>query len=256
MVVAVGGQDLDDAVSEVEQGDVERAAAQVEDEDLLLGALLVQAVGKGSGRGLVHDALDVEARDLAGVLGGLTLGIIEVGRDGDDGVRDLLGVGLHLCERHGAHLLSGVILALDVDDGTATLALLDLIRHGLDLGGALGVLAAHEALDGEHGVLGVGHGLVLGGLAHDAVTLGTEAHDGRGGAVALGVHDDRGLTPLEHRHRGVGGTKVDTQNLAHGAVLSFCVRPPWGAARAFNLFVRLGLCPLRTHSIHYLSLFT
>lgn len=76
---------------------------------------------------------------------------------------------LHLCERHGAHLLGGVILALDVDDGAATLALLDLIRHGLDLGGALGVLAAHEALDGEHGVLGVGDSLVLSGLTHDAV---------------------------------------------------------------------------------------
>lgn len=86
---------------------------------------------------------------------------------------------LHLCERHGAHLLGGVILALDIDDGTATLALLDLIRHGLDLGGALGVLAAHEALDGEHGVLGVGDSLVLSGLTHDTVAVGTEANNGR-----------------------------------------------------------------------------
>ena len=83
------------------------------------------------------------------------------------------------------------------------------------IGGALGVLAAHEALDGEHGVLGVGDSLVLSGLTHDAVAVGTEAHDGRGGAVALGVHDNGRGTALENGHCGVSSTKVDTKNLAH-----------------------------------------
>ena len=220
VVVARGGQNLKHAVGEVEDGDVEGTATQVEDQDALVGALLVQAIGKSSSGRLVDDTLDVEAGDLTGVLGGLTLGVVEVGRDGDDGVGDglaqiLLGVGLHLCERHGAHLLGGVILALDVDDGTAALALLDLIRHGLDLGGALGVLAAHEALDGEHGVLGVGDSLVLSGLTNDAVAVGTEAHNGRGGAVALGVHDNGRRTALENGHSGVSSTKVDTKNLTH-----------------------------------------
>ena len=219
MVVARGGQNLKHAVGEVEDGDVEGAAAQVVDQDLL-GRFVVKAVGHSGGGRLIDDAQDVQARDAAGVLGGLTLGVVEVGRDGDDGVGDglaqiLLGVGLHLRERHGAHLLGGVILALDIDDGTAALALLDLVRHSLDLGGALGVLAAHETLDGEHGVLGVGDSLVLSGLTHDAVAVGTEAHDGRGGAVALGVHDNGRRTALENGHCGVSSTKVDTKNLAH-----------------------------------------
>ena len=84
MVVARGGQNLKHAVGEVEDGDVEGAAAQVEDQDALVGALLVQAIGKSSSGRLVDDTLDVEASDLAGVLGGLTLGVVEVGRDGDD----------------------------------------------------------------------------------------------------------------------------------------------------------------------------
>ena len=227
VVVAVGGQDLDDAVSEVEQGDVEGAAAQVEDEDLLVLVLLVKAVGQGCGGGLVDDALDIEASNLAGVLGGLALGVVEVGRDGDDGVGDglaqvLLGVGLHLGEDHGADLLGGEVLALDLNDGAVAGAGLDVVRDGLELGGALVVATAHEALDGEHGVGGVGHGLVLGGLADDAVAVSAEADDGRGGAVTLGVDDDGGLAALKNCHCGVGGAKVDAKDLAHDVVLSFC----------------------------------
>ncbi len=88
VVVARGGQNLKHAVGEVEDGDVEGAAAQVEDQNALVGALLVQAIGQSSSGRLVDDTLDVEAGDLTGILGGLTLGVVEVGRDGDDGVGD------------------------------------------------------------------------------------------------------------------------------------------------------------------------
>ena len=226
VVVARGGEHLEHAVGEVQDGDVEGAAAQVEHEDALVGAALVEAVGERRGGGLVDDALDVQAGDLAGVLGGLALGVVEVGRDGDDGVGDglaevLLGVGLHLLQDHRADLLGRVVLAVDLGDGAAALSLLDRVGDGLDLGGDLTVPAAHEALDGEDGVLGVGDGLVLGGLAHHAVAVGAEAHDGRGGAVALGVHDDGGVAALEDRHGGVGGTEVDTEDLAHWISLFF-----------------------------------
>jgi hypothetical protein len=64
--VAVGREHLEDAVADIEDRDVEGAAAEVEDRDLL--ALLVEAVGERGRGGLVDDALDLEARDLAGVL--------------------------------------------------------------------------------------------------------------------------------------------------------------------------------------------
>ncbi len=68
VVVAGGRLDLDDALAQLQQRDVERAAAEVEDQDGLLLGALVQAVGeRGRGR-LVDDPQDVEARDLAGSL--------------------------------------------------------------------------------------------------------------------------------------------------------------------------------------------
>jgi hypothetical protein len=70
-----------DALAELEHGDVERPAAEVEDEDRVLGAFLVEAVREGRGGRLVDDAQDVEAGDLAGVLRRLALCVVEVRRD-------------------------------------------------------------------------------------------------------------------------------------------------------------------------------
>lgn len=46
-----------------------------------------QAVRERGGGGLVDDAQDVQARDLTGLLRGLTLGVVEVRGNGDDGIR-------------------------------------------------------------------------------------------------------------------------------------------------------------------------
>ena len=65
--------DLEHAVADLEHGHVERAAAEVEHEDRLVVAFLVEPVRERGRGGLVDDAQHLEARDLAGLLGGLAL---------------------------------------------------------------------------------------------------------------------------------------------------------------------------------------
>ncbi len=173
---------LEDTVTDLEDRHVEGAAAEVEDEDRLVAAFLVEPVReRGRGR-LVDDAQHVEARDLAGLLGGLALGVVEVRRDGDDRLRDRLAevalrIALQLLQDAGADLLGVVRLPVDVD---------------LPVG-------AHVALDRANGAVGVGDRLTLGHLAHEDLT-GLRERDDRGcRAAPLGVGDDDGLTGLEHR---------------------------------------------------------
>jgi len=69
-------------------------------------------VRDGGGGGLVDDAKDGEPCDDTGVLGGLTLSVVDVGGDGDDDVGDFLteggfGVLLYLSGHHGGDILGG-----------------------------------------------------------------------------------------------------------------------------------------------------
>jgi len=177
VVVPVGRDDFVDAAAEVEDGDVEGPATEVVHEDGLVG-VVVEAVGHRGRRRLVDDALDLEAGDFAGVLRGLALPVVEVRRDRDDGLLDvvaevLLGVVFDLLEDHRRDLLGRVLLALQFDRV---------------------VVLAHVALDGLDRLVGILDGLVLRGLAHEALPV-VERDDGRGRAVALAVDDNLGVAP-------------------------------------------------------------
>ncbi len=103
--IAAGGAHLEDAFAHVQDGDIEGAAAQVVDgDDFVL--FLVQAVGQGRSGRLVDDAQHFQAGDLAGILGGVALGIVEISRHGDDRLGDRFaqvgfGVGLEFGQDHG-----------------------------------------------------------------------------------------------------------------------------------------------------------
>ncbi len=103
--VAVGRLHFEHAVADFQDRDVEGAATKVIDRDGL-AVILVEAIGqRGRGR-LVDDAQHFKAGDLAGVLGGLALGVVEVGRHGDNRLGDgftkvAFGRFLHLLQDEG-----------------------------------------------------------------------------------------------------------------------------------------------------------
>ena len=124
--IAVGGLHFHHAVADFEDRDIERAAAEVVDRDGFV-LLLVEPVGQRRRRRLVDDAHHFQAGDLAGVFGGLALRVVEVRRNRDHRLRDLLaqiGFGrfLQLRQNHRRNLGRRVLLAVDLDAGVAVLA--------------------------------------------------------------------------------------------------------------------------------------
>ena len=218
MGVAVGRLDLDDALTDFEDRDVERAATEVVHRDGLV-LLLVEPVGERGRRRLVDDAEDVEACDLAGVFRRLALCVVEVRGHRDDRVGDrlaeiVLGRLLQLLEHHRGDLRRRELLAAGLDPRVAVVGGDDAIGNALLLTGHLGKLPAHETLDGEHGVFRVGDGLPLRDLPDESLTFFSECDDRRGDSRAFLVDQYSGLPTFHNCDHGVCRSEVDSNNFA------------------------------------------
>ena len=99
MRVASRSLDSEHTALDVEERHIESSTTEIIDQDiaLLVGLASAQTVGNRGGSGLVDDAKDVETSNRAGIFRGLSLVIVEVGWDGDDGFRDFLAK-LHLSD--------------------------------------------------------------------------------------------------------------------------------------------------------------
>ena len=94
--VAVGGQGIEARAADLHHGHVERAAAEIVDQNLLrllrralrVQEALLKAEGDGRGGRLVDDVEHLEARHVAGVLRRLAADFVEIGRHRDDHLRD------------------------------------------------------------------------------------------------------------------------------------------------------------------------
>ncbi|ENO96456.1 NAD-specific glutamate dehydrogenase [Thauera phenylacetica B4P] len=225
-------------VGDLDDRDVEGAAAEVIHGDLGVARLLVHAEGERGRGGLVDDALDFQPGDAAGVLGGLALAVVEVGRHRDDGLghflaQVVLGGLLHLAQDLGGHLRRRDLLAAHLHPGVAVVGLGDGEGHHGDvlLHFLLFEAAADQALDREQGVPRVGDGLALGRRAdQDLAVFGVGDHR-RGGARAFGVLDDLRLAAFHHGDAAVGGAEVDADDLAHESSFSVWIREARPVAR-------------------------
>ena len=149
-------------------------------EQALIKVIAAQVVVAG-----IDDTLDLQTGNLAGVLGGLALGIGEVGRNGNDCFGDLfaqvaLGIGLQLLQDHRGNFLRGVLLAIDVHL----------------------VIGAHVTLDGRDGLFGVGDSLALSHLAYQTLIV-FECYNRRGRAGALAIGDDDGFAAFHNCYAAV-----------------------------------------------------
>jgi hypothetical protein len=217
MGVTSGGLDSEDTTLDVQEGDIESTTTKIVDEDvaLLLGLTGTKTVGNGGGGRLVDDTEDVKTGNGTGVLGGLSLVVVEVGRDSDDGLLDLLaklGLGnlLHLGEDHGGDLLGRELLVLaevlNLDLGAAVVIdNLEGPRLDVLLDGRVIETTTNQTLGIEDSVAGVHGSIVLGGLTDQTLLLG-EGNERRGGERTLLVGDDLDIGTLVDSNTRVGGT--------------------------------------------------
>jgi len=108
--VAAGGFDLEDALAELHNRHVESAASEIDHRDAQFLREAVEPVGERGCGWLVDQPRHLDAGDATGILRRTALVVVEVGRDGDDGLlyrlaQERLSVALDLLEQEGRELL-------------------------------------------------------------------------------------------------------------------------------------------------------
>ena len=179
--VAVGTEYFKNVVADIENRDIECAAAKVKDRDLFV-FLLFQAISQCCRGGFVDDTFNLEPGDLACIFGGLTLRVVKVSRYGDDGLLDrfteiVLSGLFQVLQNHRRDFRRGIFLAADIDLDQFVRSAGHGIGHDFLFAADFTVPTAHEPFNRIDGVLRVGYLLVFGRLADEPFALVGKADD-------------------------------------------------------------------------------
>ena len=216
--VAAGGQHLEHASGQAQDGNIKSAAAQVVD-GINTFRSIVQSVGDGRCRRFIDQAQHLQAGQLRRVFGGLALGVIKIGGYGDHRAKNIVvktvfGTKTQRGQNFSAHL-DGAFFARDgvhfdhswrVDE-----------RVGQVLGvGHIGQAAAHQAFDRDDGVGRVG-ALLGQRVLPDLAALGVDiTHRAGQQDLALAVGQAFGHAVAHSSYQRMRGAQVNTDGNAPG----------------------------------------
>ena len=158
--VAVRADNFEDAVRHLQDGNVEGAAAEVEDDDLFVDARSIETVSKSRRRRFVYDTRDFQARDLPRVFRRLTLSVVEVSRHRNNRFIDFVSKVrfrsfLKFAKRLRGNLCGRIALAVDFNANVFVGSSYDFVRNHAFLGADFALFATHETLDRRDRALGV-----------------------------------------------------------------------------------------------------
>ena len=106
MGITSGGLDLENALLDGQERNIESSSTEIKNQNVTFADdLLVETVGNSGSSGLVDNTEYVHAGNGPSIFGGLTLRVVEVGRNGYDGIVDggteiRLSSLLHLQKHH------------------------------------------------------------------------------------------------------------------------------------------------------------
>ena len=193
--ITIGWEHFKHTATKFEDRDIKRTTTEVKHGNLHILVCLVNTVCQSSGSRFVDNTLNIETSNLSGFLGGLTLRVWEVSRNGDDSFRHFLSEVifsrlLHLLKNHGRNFLRSVLTSIDFNARRIIFTTDHRIRHTGDFLLHLVVVFTHETLDRVDGLLWVGDGLTFGRVTHLTFAAVNECHYRRSRTLTFAVCND------------------------------------------------------------------
>mmetsp|Transcript_113992 Transcript_113992/g.157989 ORF Transcript_113992/g.157989 Transcript_113992/m.157989 type:complete len:497 (+) Transcript_113992:667-2157(+) len=218
--ITVSGLNLKDTTADFEDRDIEGTTTEiVNGNDLTVS--LIKTESEGSGSRLVDDSLNIKVGNLTSILGSLSLGIVEISRDGNNGfLNSFTHVSfsglLHLNESESTNLLGRVLLSTSFNPSVTVGGSDNLVWQMLHI--LLGLIiverTTNESLGSVESVLRVLDGLSLSDITNVSSAIIREGNNRWGSSLTFSVLDNLGGSGFHNSNARVGGTKINTDNAA------------------------------------------
>ena len=222
MSIAVSGQNLENALTYFEYGNVECSTTEVENSYLKGFAFFVQSICKRCGCWLVKNALNLETGYSSRIFRSLPLGIIKVCWNGYHSFfYSFSEVGFSILfqflQNHCGYFWRGEFLvhSRDVNSCVATGSLYNFVWNLSYLGLNLIVTSPHKPLYGKDGIFRVCYCLSFGGYANEPLPFFCESDYRWRYSSTFSVWDYRGLAAFHYSHAAVCGSEIYSQNFRH-----------------------------------------
>mmetsp|Transcript_114235 Transcript_114235/g.330000 ORF Transcript_114235/g.330000 Transcript_114235/m.330000 type:complete len:242 (+) Transcript_114235:135-860(+) len=220
--ISVRRFDFKDTSLNFEDGNIKGTTTKIKDDNgLSIG--LVHTVGQGSGGRFVDDSQDIQTGNFTRIFGGLTLRVIKVGWNGNDGLTDgtsqeSFGGFFHFSQDHGSDLGRTVFGTTRFDPSIIGIVgfdnfVRDVILNVLDF--RIFKSTSNQTFDGIQRVGGVGDGLSTCRHADQSFIISfCKGHDRRGGTSTFRVFNDTRISTLHDGDTRVGRSQIDTNHIS------------------------------------------
>mmetsp|Transcript_27977 Transcript_27977/g.41494 ORF Transcript_27977/g.41494 Transcript_27977/m.41494 type:complete len:438 (-) Transcript_27977:128-1441(-) len=225
MGISVGSKYLEYSIINGKKGNIECSTSKIEYKNIGFSSGLVHTVSNCSSGRLVDNTLNLHSRNSSSILGSLTLSIVEVSRNGNNSVMDILseeslGGLLHLLQDHGGNLLGSEILLFSSNSNLNNR--LVIVRNNfvwnkllIRLNRFVRVITSNETLYVKDGIFGVDGSLVLCSISNKTVSVVHESNVRRSNTVTLVIGDNFYASILEYSNTGIGGSEIDSNYGSH-----------------------------------------
>ena len=209
--IAAGGFDLEHPFAKFHDGDVQRAAAQIDHRDAQFLPQPVEPISQGCCGRFVDQTHHFKACDAAGVFGGGALIVIKIGRHSHDRflhgfAQKRFGIAFYFLQQECRELL-GRIIAFPQTYIFAS---------------------AHLALESAGGAFRIRRCLAAGRLTHQHLPVhGDRNVAGKGFAAdadTFGAGNDHGASAAQHGSGGIGCAKIDAYDVHESPIPVSIVR--------------------------------
>mmetsp|Transcript_33377 Transcript_33377/g.45689 ORF Transcript_33377/g.45689 Transcript_33377/m.45689 type:complete len:468 (-) Transcript_33377:106-1509(-) len=227
MSITSSRKDFKDTRVNGQNRNIKSTTTKIVNHDVLFLVFLIKSISNRSSGRLVDDSKNVQTGNGTSVLGGLTLSIIEIGRDSDDSSRDLLSKirlsdFFHLSQNHRRDFLGGenLVVSLDLNSHVGFSVLVEDLewkKFHVRLNSVIGIITTNQTLDIKESVLGIQSSLVLGSFSDQ--TFSIRKGNVRGGdTVSKIIGDNFDTSFLENTDTREGGSQINTN---HSSIFTF-----------------------------------